>query len=396
MPAKKQEVKDEAKKTSTNKAKKVTSENGKKVVQKGTSPKAKQTAIGKAEKKEETKKIETKKTEVKKEETRKAEAKKSGTKKSEMGKAEAKKAETKKTEAGKKEKIETVVANATVVPTNKKRVKTDKTSEKPIVAENKKVKKIESSGLAKQIIEEGKELAKRMTIEDNKKNTKDKLKEEEKISESKKNNRNTKSNKNKEEKNIIKDDKKAENESKEEEKSKDIDIKKIGKHSKEIKAREDVEIEEVVAKEIKKNKKIPKEALNKIYTRVFNNIFLAIAVILYLDFVILGFMNIDHNVLMTDLKVFGVMLLVISIYNIEKAYKNESKSYVISAIEFAVLAISTIMIIYINVIMPSKIVPIIVLLAFAFAIYYTIKATVIYLKSKKKYYMETMKEIIKK
>ena len=379
MPAKKQEVKDEAKKTSTNKAKKVTSENGKKVVQKGTSPKAKQTATENAEeRKEEAKKIETRKIETKKAETKKL---------------ETKKAETKKTETRKKETTETVATNATVA--NKKIVKVKKTSEKPLV-ENKKVKKTESSGLAKQIIEEGKELAKRMTIEDNKKNTKDKLKEEEKISESKKNNRNTKSNKNKEEKNIIKDDKKAENESKEEEKSKYIDIKKIGKHSKEIKAREDVEIEEVVAKEIKKNKKIPKEALNKIYTRVFNNIFLAIAVILYLDFVILGFMNIDHNVLMTDLKVFGIMLLVISIYNIEKAYKNESKSYVISAIEFAELANSTIKIIYINVIMPSKIVPIIVLLAFAFAIYYTIKATVIYLKSKKKYYMETMKEIIKK
>ena len=340
MPAKKQEVKDEAKKTSTNKAKKVTSENEKKVVQKGTSPKAKQTATENAEeRKEEAKKIETRKIETKKAETKKL---------------ETKKAETKKTETRKKETTETVATNATVA--NKKIVKVKKTSEKPLV-ENKKVKKTESSGLAKQIIEEGKELAKRMTIEDNKKNTKDKLKEE---------------------------------------KKEDINIKKIGKHSKEIKAREDVEIEEVVAKEIKKNKKIPKEALNKIYTRVFNNIFLAIAVILYLDFVILGFMNIDHNVLMTDLKVFGIMLLVISIYNIEKAYKNESKSYVISAIEFAVLAISTIMIIYINVIMPSKIVPIIVLLAFAFAIYYTIKATVIYLKSKKKYYMETMKEIIKK
>ncbi len=391
MPAKKQEAKDETKKVSTNKAKEVTSENGKKVVQKGTSSKAKQTETGKVE--------------AKKTETRKAEAKKSETKNVETKNAENKKTETKKTTTRKKETTETVEVSATV-STNKKKVKAEKNSESP-VAENKKVKKVETSGLARQIIEEGKELAKKMVIEENKKaikGNKSAIKEDKSDIKEEKNAKLNDDNKAKadESKTSKKADKvKEKNEEKDEEKDdvkteEDIDIKKIGKHSKELKEKENVEIEEAVAKEIKKNKKIPREELNKIRTKVFKNIFFAVAVLLYLDFVILGFINIDYSVLITDLKVFGVILLFISIYNIEKAYKNKSKSHVISAIEAAVLSISTIMIIYINAIIPSKIVPIIVLIAFAFAIYYTIKATIVYLRAKKKYYMDAMKEIIKK
>lgn len=163
-----------------------------------------------------------------------------------------------------------------------------------------------------------------------------------------------------------------------------------------LEIRQMLEVQETVKKEMKQNKEIPKNELSKIYKNVFQNMCLAIVIILYLNFVILGFINIKQNVLITDLKVFGVAILVIAIAIIEKAYKEESKTYLAYAIETAILAIVTIAFIYLNIIMPDKVIPIVVLIGYIYAIYYTLKSIIIYTRMKKNYYMNAMKNMIKK
>lgn len=161
-----------------------------------------------------------------------------------------------------------------------------------------------------------------------------------------------------------------------------------------IKSKE--EIQEVVAKEINENKKIPQEELKKMYKQVFINVFIAIVIMLYLNFLILGFKNIKDNVFITDLKVFSLTLLAIAIGLFEYAYKIDSGKFALYGIEVLLLSLVTIASIYIYLIWNEKFVYIMAFLTCVFAIYYTAKSIVIYSKMKKQYFLEKMKNIIKK
>ena len=79
----------------------------------------------------------------------------------------------------------------------------------------------------------------------------------------------------------------------------------------------------------------------------------------------------------------------------EKAYKLESKEYLFHSVEILLLSAITIILIYLNLIIPEKVIPIVMLIAYLYSIYYTLKAIIVYSKMKKQYYMNTMKEIIK-
>ena len=153
---------------------------------------------------------------------------------------------------------------------------------------------------------------------------------------------------------------------------------------------------EEIEKEIKSNRKLPEEQQNQIHTRVFQNIFLAVIIILYLNFIILGFWNIENSVFVVDLKVFSMSILVIAIGVIEYAYKKDSGRHAIHGIETLVLAIATMGFIYLNMMWQEKFIPVVVIVALAFAIYYVAKTIIIYKKMKKQFSLENIKEIIKK
>lgn len=193
---------------------------------------------------------------------------------------------------------------------------------------------------------------------------------------------------------------KLENEKNKEEKKTDITKKdKKGKEKKsemQLQEKSKEEIEEVVKKEIKENKKIPSEELGKINTRVFQNICLAVVSMVYLNFVILGFINIENAVFITDLKVFSMVLLTISIGVFEYAYKKDSGRCAASGIEILLLAFITMAFIYINLMWADKFIYIVAFITYVLAIYYVAKSIIIYKKMKKEYFMNKMKEIIKK
>lgn len=171
---------------------------------------------------------------------------------------------------------------------------------------------------------------------------------------------------------------------------------KINNSTKPNSPKETTEIEEVVAKEMKNRKKISNVEFGKINGRVFQNVCMAVAIMLYLDFVILGFINIKHEIFMVDLKVFSVALLVISIGFFEYGYKKDSGRHAIHGIEVLVLAFITMALIYVNLMWSDNLIYVVAFVTYIIAIYYVIKSIIIYQKMKKEYFVNEMKEIIKK
>lgn len=156
-----------------------------------------------------------------------------------------------------------------------------------------------------------------------------------------------------------------------------------------------VKLEEIKSTLNKKNK-IPKEKLEEIYGLIFKNIAIAAVIMVYFIFLNLGQMNIKTDIYQTDLKVFSITSLLISIVLFEKAYKKDSGEIAIYGIETLILAIITLTLIYINLMFSSRYVFIVNSISCIFAIYYLIKSVVIYIKKRKKCYIDDMKEIINK
>ena len=107
-------------------------------------------------------------------------------------------------------------------------------------------------------------------------------------------------------------------------------------------------------------------------------------------------MNIENNVFLTDLKVFSMLILGIAIAIFEYAYKKDSGIHAIYGIEILVLALVTIGFIYLDIMYKNKFIPITTTIAYIYSIYYTAKAIILYKRNKKRYFLNNMKEIIKK
>lgn len=155
-------------------------------------------------------------------------------------------------------------------------------------------------------------------------------------------------------------------------------------------------IQETLKKEITAKKVIPKEEQDKMNVEVFKNIAIAIVMVVFLNFIILGFINIENSVFLVDLKVFAVAILAIAIGVFEYAYKKDSGKIAIYGIETLILAFAMLAFIYLDIMCHSNFVIITVLITYTIAIYYTVKSIIIYQKMKKQYYINSMKEIIKK
>lgn len=165
--------------------------------------------------------------------------------------------------------------------------------------------------------------------------------------------------------------------------------------SNKIKKTEKLEIQEEVERELKNNKKLPKEEQYKLNSIVFQNLCTIIVIMVYFIFLILGFINIEIPVLITDFKVFSLTILALAIIFFEIAYKKNSGKYCITGIEMLVLSLVTVALMYITIMYPAKYIYITSAVSFVFAIYYVGKAIVLYCKTKKNYSIDSMNKIIK-
>ena len=87
----------------------------------------------------------------------------------------------------------------------------------------------------------------------------------------------------------------------------------------------------------------------------------------------------------TDLKVFSVSILVISIILFESSYKRENKSLTISGLEVLVLAIVNIVLMYIYIMKNEIFMKTTLIITMAFILYYIVKSIIIFTKMKNSY-----------
>lgn len=160
------------------------------------------------------------------------------------------------------------------------------------------------------------------------------------------------------------------------------------KKEKELVVKKDISIDdeklEKIQKEINKQTKLSKDEKKKINKKIFQNIVMAIGMVVYFIFINLGFNNIEESTYLTDLKVFGAVAIGITIILFEKAYKKDSGELTIYGIEMLIIAICTLLTNYIYKFHYSKYIYIITSIAMLFAVYYVGKSIVIYVKMKNK------------
>ncbi len=158
------------------------------------------------------------------------------------------------------------------------------------------------------------------------------------------------------------------------------------KKEKELLVKKDISIDdeklEKIQKEINKQTKLSKDEKKKINKKIFQNIVMAIGIVVYFIFINLGFNNIEESTYLTDLKVFGAVAIGITIILFEKAYKKDSGELTIYGIEMLIIAICTLLTNYIYKFHYSKYIYIITSIAMLFAVYYVGKSIVIYVKMK--------------
>ena len=110
-----------------------------------------------------------------------------------------------------------------------------------------------------------------------------------------------------------------------------------------IKTKENIEKLEKV---IEEKKSIPKEIKEKISANTFQNIIFAIIVFVYLGALNMGMINIPTENYLMDLKVFSMLLLIITIITLEFAYKKDKTNLWLHSVELMMLAIFTLYLIY--------------------------------------------------
>ena len=160
------------------------------------------------------------------------------------------------------------------------------------------------------------------------------------------------------------------------------------KKEKELVVKKDISIDdeklEKIQKEINKQTQLSQDEKKKINKKIFQNIVMAIGIVVYFIFINLGFNNIEESIYLTDLKVFGAVAIGMTIILFEKAYKKDSGELTIYGIEMLIIAICTLLTNYIYKFHYSKYMYIITSIAMLFAVYYVGKSIVIYVKMKNK------------
>lgn len=157
-------------------------------------------------------------------------------------------------------------------------------------------------------------------------------------------------------------------------------------------------MEQELSQGIKEKKKLPEEQLNKLNNRIFKNMLLAIAIIVYLLLLNIGSLNIETPTYIMDLKVFSLLLIATTIIIFEISYKKDSGILCIYGIEILVLAILTLGLPTLYIIQKENYSFIITGAILTFTLYYMIKSYLIYRKQKKVHVKKVsdINEIIKK
>jgi len=153
-----------------------------------------------------------------------------------------------------------------------------------------------------------------------------------------------------------------------------------------------------IEKEIVRKKEMPKEELLKVNKKIFENIIIAIVIMLFLGFISLGSLNIESTVFITDLKVFSMSLIVFTVLLFEYSYKKGSGNICVHGIETLFLAVFTLISIKTYTMYFEKFHFILATSCIIVTVYYAIKTIRASITMKKEYLasINDINEIIKK
>lgn len=155
---------------------------------------------------------------------------------------------------------------------------------------------------------------------------------------------------------------------------------------------------EQLEKDIMNKKHIPKEIEDKIHKKIFENILIADVLMVFLNLITLGSLNIETPVFLKDLKIFSLGFIIFTIVLFEISYKRENGKILINGLECFALSIVMLFSSYIYTMHMKEFDIYISLASYAFAIYYVGKSIIISKKMKKQYIqsLSDIEEIIKK
>ncbi len=141
-----------------------------------------------------------------------------------------------------------------------------------------------------------------------------------------------------------------------------------------------------------------KEVNEKYFKKIYLNILKAIIVLLYFLVLNVIYENVNSNYMQTGIKVFTMIILFISIYIFEKAYKKDSDDLAVQGIEILILSAYTLTIEHITNKFNFGFRNYSLVASYIFAIYFILKCIIIYTKGRKEIAqnLSDIREIVKK
>lgn len=128
-----------------------------------------------------------------------------------------------------------------------------------------------------------------------------------------------------------------------------------------------------------------KENNKIIRKKIFENIIIAIAMMIYFIIINFSYLRMEESILLQGIKIASIVILFFSIIIFEVAYRKDSGRIAINGIEVLVLAIHTLTIWTVINRFKIEFATYVLISTYTFAIYYILKSIIIYTIEKKKY-----------
>ena len=147
-----------------------------------------------------------------------------------------------------------------------------------------------------------------------------------------------------------------------------------------------------------KNKKLPKGISQGILKNILKNLIVAIFIMAYFITLNILYMNLQENILLGTVKICATALLVAGIIIIEIAYKKDNGTLAITGIEVLILSMHSLFINHVTKVLNYDFRLYLLTSSYIFAIYYVLKAIIVYTKSRRKYLLSfsDVSDIVKK
>lgn len=172
------------------------------------------------------------------------------------------------------------------------------------------------------------------------------------------------------------------------------------KSKRELKKEEKIKEENIrkLDEQIRENKKIPKEYKKKINKQIILNTITLIIIAIYLSCINILSLYIDTEIYLKYLKVFSIILAIISVVYFEISYRKDNEKLFLYGVEILFLAIITLFSNYAYYIFFNTYNKILLGITIVFVVYYIVKIFMLKIIMKKKYYKEQndIKDITKK